>query len=204
MLGALDLLPEVSRIPESILALFADVPAPEPEEAARDSQGWLHDLEAMAADSGDVDRWSAVAVPTLLMQGAESWSPLPETMQQLAEAMPQVERAVWDGQMHFATMTAPDLVAGTLRELLAAPLRKGRMGGRSRTAAAGFCAPQYSPLITKKDPRIVPANFDFCRANLKRDASSSGTSIPSESLNPTARFFPSSRPYMTLIDRPDS
>ena len=49
------------------------------------------------------------------MQGAESWSPLPETMQQLADALPEVERAIWTGQMHFATMTAPELVAGTLR-----------------------------------------------------------------------------------------
>ena len=63
---------------------------------------------------------------------------------------------------------------------------------------------QYSPLITKKEPRITPASFDFWRANLKRDSSSSGTSMPSESLNPTARFSPSLMPYITLIDRPDS
>src|SRR5262245_51384281 len=61
---------------------------------------------------------------------------------------------------------------------------------------------QYSPLITKNDPRIVPASLDFCFANLKRGASSAGTSIPSESLNPTARFFLSSIVYSTLIDRP--
>ena len=36
---------------------------------------------------------------------------------------------------------------------------------------------------------MVPASFDFCLANLNREASSSGTSIPSESLKPTARFF---------------
>lgn len=60
---------------------------------------------------------------------------------------------------------------------------------------------QYSPLITKYDPRIVPASFDFCRANLK-ELSSAGTSIPSESLNPTARFFGSSRVYRTLIESP--
>lgn len=47
---------------------------------------------------------------------------------------------------------------------------------------------QYSPLITKYEPRIVPASFDFCLANLN-EPSSAGTSIPSESLNPTARFF---------------
>ena len=33
---------------------------------------------------------------------------------------------------------------------------------------------------------MVPASFDFCLANLNREASSAGTSIPSESLNPTA------------------
>ena len=63
---------------------------------------------------------------------------------------------------------------------------------------------QYSFLRTKKDPRIVPASFDFCLANLNRDASSAGTSMPSESLNPTARFPPSSTVYITLIDRPFS
>ncbi len=63
---------------------------------------------------------------------------------------------------------------------------------------------QYSPLMTKKEPRMVPASFDFCVANLNRDASSSGTGMPSESLNPTARFDPGSRPYMTLIERPDA
>ena len=35
---------------------------------------------------------------------------------------------------------------------------------------------------------MVPASFDFWRANLNREASSAGTSIPSEGLNPTARF----------------
>ena len=38
----------------------------------------------------------------------------------------------------------------------------------------------------------------------KRAASSSGTSMPSESLNPTARLPPSAIVYMTLMDRPDS
>ena len=46
---------------------------------------------------------------------------------------------------------------------------------------------QYWPLITKYEPRMVPASFDFWRANLN-ELNSEGTSIPSESLNPTARF----------------
>jgi hypothetical protein len=64
------------------------------------------------------------------------------------------------------------------------------------------CSDQYSPLITKNEPRMVPASFDFWRANLNREASSAGTSIPSESLNPTARFVALSMVYITLIDRP--
>ena len=39
---------------------------------------------------------------------------------------------------------------------------------------------------------MVPASFDFCRANLNA-ASSPGIYMPSESLKPTARFAGSSR-----------
>ena len=60
---------------------------------------------------------------------------------------------------------------------------------------------QYSPLMTKYEPRIVPASLDFCLANLNLD-SSSGTSMPSDSLNPTARLPPSASVYSTLIDSP--
>src|SRR5512143_945397 len=60
------------------------------------------------------------------------------------------------------------------------------------------CRDQYSPLMTKNEPRMVPASFDFCFADLKRGASSGGTSMPSESLKPTARFFLSSIVYITL------
>lgn len=36
---------------------------------------------------------------------------------------------------------------------------------------------------------MVPASFDFWRANLNLSASSAGTVMPSLSLKPTARFF---------------
>src|SRR5262249_1692839 len=81
----------------------------------------------------------------------------------------------------------------------------GFVDARSRPASASKRPPpprQYSPLITKNDPRIVPASLDFCLANLKRVASSAGTSIPADSLNPTARFFASSTVYITLMERP--
>ena len=44
------------------------------------------------------------------------------------------------------------------------------------------------PFNFKNDPRIVPASLDFCLANLNFPSNSFGTSIPSESLKPTARF----------------
>ncbi len=72
----------------------------------------------MAGDSDDLARWSAVELPTLLMQGADSWAPMPATMDALAAALRGVERVIWHGQMHFATMTAPGLVADTLRPFL--------------------------------------------------------------------------------------
>ncbi len=63
-------------------------------------------------------------------------------------------------------------------------------------------ATQYWPLITKYEPRMVPASFDFWRANLN-ESNSAGMSIPSESLNPTARFgFSPSSVYRTLIESP--
>lgn len=49
------------------------------------------------------------------MGGADSWDPIPATMDALARAMPTARRVVWPGQAHFATMTAPGLVADALR-----------------------------------------------------------------------------------------
>ena len=80
----------------------------------RSAIGWLHDLEALADDGTDAARWSSITVPALLMQGADTWEPMPTTMNALAAALPAARRVIWPGQSHFATMTAPDLVAGEL------------------------------------------------------------------------------------------
>ncbi len=77
-----------------------------------------------------------------------------------------------------------------------------RITGAERRQVSPPGTGQCSFLMVKKDPRMVPASFDLCRANLNREASSSGISIPSDSLNPTARFPASSMVYITLIDRP--
>ncbi len=63
-----------------------------------------------------MQRWSRITLPVLLMQGADTWSPVPEGMAALAEALPRASRRVWEGQSHFATSTDPELVAAALRD----------------------------------------------------------------------------------------
>ncbi|MCM3887589.1 alpha/beta fold hydrolase [Frankia sp. R82] len=118
----------VARVPSAILAAFADADArtdvdartTEEVDAGLDSglRALRHDLEAMAADSEDILRWSAVRTPTLVLGGADSWAPLPETMNALAQALPQAQQVVLPGQNHFVTATAPGLVADAVRGFL--------------------------------------------------------------------------------------
>src|SRR5439155_7161495 len=82
------------------------------------------------------------------------------------------------------------------------PVRGRVQAQEEMTERAGRSGGQYSFLNAKKEPRMVPASFDFWLANLNREASSAGTSIPSDSLNPTARCSGSSTVYITLIDSP--
>lgn len=110
---------ELTRVPASVVATLVAAAGgrePDPAEAHRSGIGWLHDLEALAADTGDIGRWSSISVPTLVMRGAETWEPMPSTMNALVGVIPGVREVIWEGQSHFATMTAPALVADTLRE----------------------------------------------------------------------------------------
>jgi pimeloyl-ACP methyl ester carboxylesterase len=110
---------ELTRVPPAVVAARAAAAGdrtPDPVEAARSATGWLHDLEALASDSPAVDRWSSIMLPVLLMQGADTWEPMPATMDALAEAIPHARRISWPGQSHFVTMTAPTLVADALSE----------------------------------------------------------------------------------------
>lgn len=77
------------------------------------------DLEAMAHDGRDVDRWAAIGVPVLLMQGGLSWPPLPEGMDRLAQVLPHARRVVWPDQSHFATAMVPERVAQELQRFFA-------------------------------------------------------------------------------------
>ncbi|MFC7533054.1 alpha/beta fold hydrolase [Actinoplanes sp. GCM10030250] len=105
---------EVARVPEAMLAALAGA-APLP---AAELAGSLHDLEAMAADVPDLARWAGLEVPVTLIQGSETWSPMPETMDALGAAMPFASRVVLPGQSHFATHTAPEMFAEVVRQSL--------------------------------------------------------------------------------------
>jgi len=108
---------DVARVPAPLL----DALAGSGNEAAADraeAVGSLHDLEAMVADTLDMARWAEVTTPTLLIQGRETWQPMPATMDALAGALPCVTRAVLAGQAHFAPHTAPALFAGTVADFL--------------------------------------------------------------------------------------
>jgi|SRR5690348_826686 len=101
---------KVARAPAALL----DSLGPDGGDAA-EAVGCLHDLQAMAADETDVGRWRAIAIPTLLMRGAQSWAPIPATMERLANALPTAGRVVLERQSHFATHTAPEMFAAKLR-----------------------------------------------------------------------------------------
>ncbi|MHC5256454.1 alpha/beta fold hydrolase [Streptomyces sp. UC4497] len=118
---------KVARIPAALLDLMdagdsdsdandteTDTVPAEPDEAP----GWCRDLESLISDSADVDRWSDVTVPTLLMRGADTWQPMPETLDRLATALPQVTYTTLPGQMHFAPSLVPDVVAGQIADFL--------------------------------------------------------------------------------------
>jgi pimeloyl-ACP methyl ester carboxylesterase len=108
---------EAARMPTEVLA--AGPPIPDDPVAAMSA---LADLEAMAGEDPDTDRWATIGVPVLLMQGGQSWSPLPEGMDRLAATLPDAERVVWADESHFATMTVPDLFAAALQNFF------GRVG----------------------------------------------------------------------------
>ena len=103
----------VARVPAVMLDALGDT-----EMDAAEAIGCLHDLEAMVADDPDVARWAGIDVPVLLMQGSDTWSPMPEAMDALAAVLPGATRATLEGQNHFATHTAPEQWAGPLRRFV--------------------------------------------------------------------------------------
>lgn len=103
--------------PELVEAASFDVESEEAGRITTLSAG--ADLEAMAHDGRDVDRWAAITVPVLLMQGGLSWPPLPEGMDRLAAVLSHAERVVWSDQSHFATAMVPERIAEALQSFFA-------------------------------------------------------------------------------------
>lgn len=113
---------KVARVPAALLDLMdqgepTDVAEPTDDEPA-DAPGWCRDLASMAADTAEVERWSAVTVPTLLMRGADTWQPMPETLDRLATALPRVTLTTFPGQTHFAPSVIPEAVAAEIADFL--------------------------------------------------------------------------------------
>ncbi len=107
---------EVLHAPSFLLDALAQAPDQEPEEAAREAHGWEADLAQLADDDRDVTRWSALALPTLILQGGRTWSPVPEGVEALAQALPHAERICWPDESHFVTATAPGLFAAAVAD----------------------------------------------------------------------------------------
>ena len=72
----------------------------------------------MAADDPHLQRFAGIAIPTLLLHGSDTWSPMPETMDALAAVLASAEHLVLDGRTHFATHLAPEVVAAQIRDFL--------------------------------------------------------------------------------------
>ncbi|WP_159106729.1 alpha/beta fold hydrolase [Streptomyces rishiriensis] len=111
---------KVARVPAALLDLMdaGESTASEPDNEPDEAPGWCRDLESMAADSVDVERWSMVTVPTLLMRGADTWQPMPATLDRLATVLPDVTYTTFPGQMHFAPSVVPEAVAAEIARFL--------------------------------------------------------------------------------------
>jgi pimeloyl-ACP methyl ester carboxylesterase len=122
----------VARVPRAVLDLLATARAdrpPDPAEERRAAIGTLHDFEALVADRPDTARWSAIATPTLLLHGTDTWDPVPASTEALAAALPRATRVALEGQSHFATATAPELVADALARFYDEARARSRTAG---------------------------------------------------------------------------
>ncbi|WP_128432032.1 alpha/beta fold hydrolase [Streptomyces cyaneus] len=107
---------KVARVPAALLDLMDA--GESDDNHPDDAPGWCRDLESMAADSVDMERWSAVTAPTLLMRGADTWQPMPATLDRLAAVLPHVTLTTFPGQMHFAPSVVPEAVAAEIARFL--------------------------------------------------------------------------------------
>ncbi|SNY47152.1 alpha/beta fold hydrolase [Paractinoplanes atraurantiacus] len=110
--GMFAVLNEVTQVPRRIAAAFGP-----PSRNPAAEIGWLHDLEALA--DNDPHFTADLTVPTLILQGADTWDPMPAGIDALAAALPHARRISWPGQSHFAPSLAPELMATALSDFFA-------------------------------------------------------------------------------------
>ncbi len=76
----------------------------------------LADIDALDALGVGVDRFRGLDVPTTLVEGDRSPAHLRERLADLAVALPNTRVVTLPGQGHTAHRTAPETLAGTIRE----------------------------------------------------------------------------------------
>ena len=80
---------------------------------------WSRELVAMDGYAVDLDRLSAIEIPTLMMAGEVSPSWLIKVSQTVHDALPRCSWATLAGQGHVANETAPDLLAREVASFVA-------------------------------------------------------------------------------------
>ncbi len=106
---------EIVRMPAAdVRAMFA---IPEARaQFARFAAAQIADNEALDALGVGIDRYAALELPTVLVEGERSPAHLRERLADLAATLPCVERIVTlAGEGHTANLTAPDRLADVIR-----------------------------------------------------------------------------------------
>lgn len=106
---------DIVRLPaEEVDARLAD----EPTRTAFASQAGaqIADAEAIDALGVGTDRYAGLDLPAVLIEGDTSPEHLRERLADLAKALPDAEVVTLAGQGHVAHLTAPELLAATVRE----------------------------------------------------------------------------------------
>lgn len=110
---------DVVRMPEHELDRARRLPAWQGRVAA--AHTLLREERASAAYQFDPDRFTALAVPTLMLLGSDSPPFLQSSTEAVAAALPDARVEVLAGQQHVAIDTAPDLVSTLVLDFLAEP-----------------------------------------------------------------------------------
>jgi pimeloyl-ACP methyl ester carboxylesterase len=108
--------------PQEVDAMFADAGVRAAFAVRAVAQ--IADDEAIDALGVGIDRFRGLALPTTLIEGDLSPEHLRERVADLAATLPDARVVTLTGQGHIAHLTAPDVLAATVREAAAPALRR--------------------------------------------------------------------------------